>query len=162
MDRGQVERGWLGQFSEMLGNGNLAMSRQVGISECGSQFPEIPCIRPHKSKGHGCFPCPLVLAIAVLVFGVDRYLIVVGLRSGSVRIRSQIRQQLEKLRSLADEKSVVSESGGRAHRGARGLGWANNRTDWEASVQEWAWLWHDQVGLQCLRLVEMEIDKRHV
>src|SRR5580700_753345 len=67
-----------------------------------------------------------------LYSGVDRYLIVVGLRSGSVRIRSQIRQQLEKLRSLADEKSVVSESGGCARRSARSLGWANNRTDWEA------------------------------
>jgi hypothetical protein len=69
-----------------------------------------------------------------LYSGVYRYLILVGLRSGSVRIRSQICQQLEKLWSLADEKSVVSESGGCAHRSARGLGRPNNRTNWEASI----------------------------
>ena len=54
----RLRHGWYFSFDST----NLFLRPgKSGFSEYGSQCPEIPCIRPHKSKGHGCFPCPLVL-----------------------------------------------------------------------------------------------------
>ena len=75
-----------------------------------------------------------VVSQNVVDSGVDRYLILVGSGSGSVRIPSQILYQLKKLRSLADEKSVARERVECAHGRVRGLGRANDRADWEAAV----------------------------
>ena len=40
----------------------------------------------------------------------------------------------------------------RAHRGALGVGWPDDRADGEFAVEQDSWLGHDQVGLQELAL----------
>src|SRR6266436_10084563 len=88
-------------------------------------------------------------------------LVVFELASRRVCIRCEIGEQLNKLVRLSNEKSVRSKSPHGPHCSPLCIGWANNRTDREVSAQERGRLRHDQVGLQRLRLVCSEVQKRH-
>src|SRR5438270_802765 len=65
------------------------------------------------------------------------------------RSRQSMHEVKKRLRLTNEESHVGQElQGARSH--SRCLGWSNDRTCWELSVEEWAWLRHDQVCLEVL------------
>src|SRR5947209_2605777 len=62
----------------------------------------------------------------------------------------QSMHEVKKCLRLANEQSHVGQELERAHSHSRRLGRSNDRTCWEISIEEWAGLRHDKIGLEVL------------
>src|ERR1700737_578081 len=101
--------------------------------------------------------CRIAIGVLALITSLA-FELAFELAFGPICIRCQIGNQLLKLIRLADEESVRGEALESPHRSPLRSGRANNRTDREEwwSPEEWAWLRHDQIGLQRLLLIQRE------